>query len=66
MTTLHVCLCEFAGKPCGGRVVWTRSTAGGFAGSCSRCRDQRRAVSSELPVLEQLEADGALTPKGES
>lgn len=55
-------------KLCGGRVAWTRSDDGHFAGLCSRCRHHRRAVSGEILELEQLERDGriGLTPAAES
>lgn len=63
-TALLVCLDDAPGrKICGGRVEWSRSTAGGWAGKCSRCHHQRRAVSGETPALEQLEADGRLASR---
>lgn len=60
MTTLLVCLEARGAKVCGGRVSWSRSSAGGFAGLCGRCHHHRRAVSGELPALAQLELDGKL------
>jgi len=58
---LLVCLvCPTGGRFCLGRVGWARSDAGGFVGTCARCKDQRRAVSGEQPQLEQLEREGRI------